>query len=201
MPKTRQDKINEFRKQLIESGEKLSTITVRDERGRVVETIERTLEERRAAADAKQFRTRIAEAVETEIKAARRTESALAANMVVRVRNSVMIERAALAAQATEVNAMKAVGFAQEVAEGSLMAGRAIRHAKRADVNGATASVDAPKGEIRIKSDGKRDRPIDAARRRHGRETDRPEHHWDGVEGIQNASLKDDAADTGEWFG
>lgn len=135
---------------------------------------------------------------------ARRAAALTAANPMVRASRKLQAEnaeRTALNDIARKVEVAKRVGYSQEAAEGLIGQGEARAYARHAMVNGAVARTDAPKGEIKVKSDGSRDRLIDAARRRYGRETERPADHWDGTEGYQQASLKDDAADTDEWFG
>jgi hypothetical protein len=158
---------------------------------------------RHAAADLTTHRLRMAEAVDAEVKAARSIAKGKLGTCRT-VKTAEAAELAAMVKQADIVVEMKTVGFAHDVALATLAAGRAIRHAKLADVNGAKASDVAPLPKAHVKFDGPKDR------RRQRRQDETlgnkyaiPTAFWtaENEGGLQEASLKDDAADTGEWFG
>lgn len=184
-----------------------------------------------AYADSKADRTyqtyvkQMATAVDAEIQASLTASRAAAAGKLGVVRSATASEVESLKAQAKIVDKMKAVGFAPMVAESTLNVGRFHRHEMRGIVGGATGSDKPTAKAIKVKSDGRRDRRIDRQRRIMGRELDimkmtpaevdaavaadkLDKRVYDliaelngGTQGLQEASRKDDAADTGEWFG
>jgi phage gp16-like protein len=113
-------------------------------------------------------------------------------------------ERAALVKIAAVVEGAKAAGYSQIAAEGLIGQGE-FRASQRASmVNGATGTDTPALPEAHVKFDGPKDR------RRQRRQDETlgnkyaiPTAFWtaENGDGPQEASLKDDAADTGEWFG
>lgn len=113
-------------------------------------------------------------------------------------------ESLALKDAADLVTYTKELGYSQQAAEGLLNQGAARSHNRAAMVNGKTASDTPTLPSAHVKFDGPKDR------RRQRRQDEAignkytiPTAFWEAENagGVQEASLKLDAADTGEWFG